>query len=236
MKILLSLFSIVFSLCCMTPSFSATKGEEAAAQPFHKKRVFKIPGYRAHLEMYLRPAMKDADADFKPWDKKHLFDFNIVVGEGAEKQTVGALYVEYVKTPDPRFYKVTKPIVRIHNISVGEVECPYSLGQGDQSPLQKQGYGSMALETIFSALRKSPDFGNDTMIFLEAPTYVAHLVPWYKSFGFTEQFTPAAMQAEMVSYMAVKIGATQFPYFKKTKPKKEKKPAAVAIPRKGHKE
>ena len=77
------------------------------------------------------------------------------------------------------------------------------------------GMGAMALETLFKALRESPDFPDTLPIYLEAPTYVEHLVPWYTRFGFTGQYTPPEVLAEM-QYMAVLVGQTKFPYYRNT--------------------
>lgn len=109
-------------------------------------------------------------------------------------------------------------------MGIGDVACPMSLGILDTSPLQKKGYGSMALETLFKALRESPDFPDTLPIYLEAPTYVGHLVPWYTSFGFKGQYTPQAVLDEMVQYMAVPVGKTKFPFYKRHKPAEEDKP------------
>ncbi|UNM06244.1 MAG: hypothetical protein H6925_00315 [Holosporaceae bacterium] len=38
--------------------------------------------------------------------------------------------------------------MRIAKMGIGDVACPMSLGILDTSPLQKKGYGSMALETL----------------------------------------------------------------------------------------
>ncbi len=189
--------------------------------PFHARVRFKLPMYPIALERYLPPGQTATGLPFKPKDDLDTFDFNIkLIGDDGNERTVGVLYLQYYKKADTRYYTIEGPMLRISNFSIGDVACPSSLSILDKNPLQKQGYGSMAMETLFKALRESPDFSNIWPIFLEAPTYVKHLVPWYEKFGFTSQYTPPEAAAGMVQYMAVSVGKTKFPYYKKHKPAK----------------
>jgi hypothetical protein len=223
MKLLMCTISICVAL--LFQGYAAEGPAEIEKMSVAFKPFYRVPRYGVGLVRAYGLAPEDNPFSAEHFKTKEAlkpkglccFYFNIIDKDAA---VVGALNTQWIPDPVVHFgsdYYGTTPMLRIANISIGP-----DLGNGrilsvlDKNNLQKQGYGTQALEALFSALRKS-DFPQDTRIYLECPTYVAYLPKWYKSFGFRDIQTPFSVSAECVQYMAVTIGKTKFPLYKKWK-------------------
>ena len=92
------------------------------------------------------------------------------------------------------------PFLYIENIYIGTEKI-----EGEPHHLHKQGYGTMAMQTLFILLYKSKLFPSNTEITLECPTYVSHLDKWYRSLGFEVVTTEGASKKDS-QYMSGVLG------------------------------
>lgn len=205
-------------------AFCATDDGAAESIPVALKPFYRVVGYdvalvRAHkLSPAEKPFSVHAESTKRSVRDQGIccFYFNIM----KDGQSVGALNTQWIPDPAAYFgelYYGTTPMLRIANISIGHgLGDGVVLGTFDKNNLQRHGYGTQAMESLFVALRKS-DFPKDARICLECPTYADHLSKWYASFGFGDIYTPQEIRDVSVKYMAVTLGKVKFPLHTKHK-------------------
>jgi hypothetical protein len=221
----------------MQASFSAAahKSEELV-EIISKSKFHRVPGYPVGLQCKYSDTLDKSGsihgtvAHLKAKGVLSMGEVELHVLLGEEKQDIGTFMLQFFSNGEnygaPSKDKPKSSILRIRDIFIGE-----SFGStfGPPHELQKKGYGTMALETLFTVLRLSQTLPDTTQVWLECPTFKAHLKPWYESFGFEIKDTPQSLLQEYVVYMAVPLSKTKFPLVKKRKKEVKATKAAVKI-------
>lgn len=125
-----------------------------------------------------------------------------IVDAANNDSVIGKILVQYYPQGDYPGYPQGTPLIRLRHIEI------------ENKSFQKQGHGSRALETLFTALRTNKSFPESTLIGLEYSISDRHLGPWYDKFGFTPI---AAASWSDVRIAKVPLNRVKFPYYKKAK-------------------
>jgi hypothetical protein len=216
----------LLGLCfLMHASFSAAahKSEELV-EIISKSKLHKVPKYSVGLQctysdtLDKRGGIHGTAAHLKSRGVLPMGEVELHVLLGEEKQDIGTFMLQFFSKGESYGAqsrdKGTEPILRIRDIFIGD---RHSSSFGPPHALHKHGYGTMALETLFTVLRTSKTLPDTTQVWLECPTFKKHLQPWYKSFGFKTKDTPQSLLQDYVVYMAVPLTKTKFPLSKKRK-------------------
>ena len=221
MKIFLIGFLGLFFLIDQTFSAAAHESEDLV-EIISRSKLHKVPGYAVSLRCKHSDTLDKSGgihgtaAHLKSKGVLPMGEVELHVLLGEEKQDIGTFMLQFFSNGGNYGAHSRdlgkEPILRIRNIFIGK-----DVAFGPAHALQKKGYGTMALETLFTVLRTSETLPETTQVWLECPTFKAHLQPWYKSFGFKTKDTSQSLLQDYVVYMSVPLTKTKFPLSKKRK-------------------
>jgi hypothetical protein len=171
-----------------------------------------IPGYSARIVCSYTDKVDAAGRIYGAKDRQPRYMGEVVFKIWAEKQEVGQILLQWYPQCDIYPGHTLRNILRLRDITIGE-----DTFFGAPHRLQKRGFGTQALETLFVSLRQRSALSPSTHVWLECKTYKPYLPGWYGSFGFKKETTPRSLTDEGVQYMSVPLLQTKFPHHKKLK-------------------
>lgn len=190
-----TLFFFMFVLSTIVSShLHATKGEQ--------DDLFTLKDRKIQITDYKNDTFLICDYNVK--QEFTQVGFNIHTPKEEEK--IGQILLQYYPSAPTEIYRTsTGPTIRIRSLKIDK-------------KFRQKGHAGRALETLFTALRKSK-FPNSTKLYLECNTgqldpSLSYLHSFFKKFGFTPAENTAYQDVKILNVSLKKI---KFPYYQQVK-------------------